>query len=255
MFLYQSEVNCQQKSSLIISENEAEGKGGGIHTISSTIQVTTKSFTVDGSYFEVACNKADRGGGLSLEANSRLYIFKTDPFQDVNYTVNISSNSASYGGAVYIEDSSNIGTCIVDSTAECFFQVLALHQFTVDATTPSISFSHNFAAISGSCFFGGLLDRCVVSPFAEIHNIHGRNYLNGIEYITDSSNLRELSSVSSDPVRVCLCVDNVPNCSHRQFNPLRVKKGEVFTLSLVAVDQIGQTVDATIQSSLDLTNS
>ena len=255
IFLYQSDIRCQPKSALIVSDNEANERGGGIHAISSTIQATTRSFTTEGAHLEVSWNKAKRGGGLYLEANARVYVFKRDPFQDVNFTVSFISNNASYGGAVYVEDNTNFGTCIVDSTAECFFQIIALHQFPVFFTLPSISFSQNFAATAGSPLFGGLLDRCTVSPFAEIHNIFDRSYQNGIDYINDASDLGDLSSVSSDPVRLCLCIDDRPQCSYRQPNPLMVRKGETFTLSLVAVDQVGQNVDAVIQSSLKFTES
>lgn len=255
VYLYQSEISCQQRGTLIISDNKANENGGGIFAVSSTTKVTTRSYFVQGAYLEITNNSAKRGGGIFLQANAKIYVFKTDTFQDVNSTMYLISNSASYGGAVYVDDSTNFGTCVVDSTSECFFQVMALHQFPVFDVTRSISFSGNSALISGSAIFGGLLDRCTVSPFAEIHNIFDRHYENSIEYLCNTSDAK-LDSITSHPARVCFCVDNLPWCNetyHR--HPIKVMKGETFSLSLVAVDHVGQIVDATIQSSLTFTES
>ena len=62
-------------------------------------------------------------------------------------------------------------------------------------------------------------------------------------------------SVSSLPVRVCLCINKQYNGCTYQSNIQEVKKGEIFTHSVVAVDQIGQPVSATIQISLQFTGS
>ena len=255
VYLYQSEISCQQRGTLIISDNKANENGGGIFAVSSTIKVTTRSYFVQGASLEIINNSAKRGGGIFLQANAKIYVFKTDTFQDVNSTMYLISNSASYGGAVYVDDSTNFGTCVVDSTSECFFQVMALHQFPVFDVTHSISFSGNSAVISGSAIFGGLLDRCTVSPFAEIHNVFDRHYENSIEYLRNTSDAK-LDSISSRPARVCFCVDNLPQCNDDyRGRPIKVMKGETFSLYLVAIDHVHRTVDATIQSSLTFTES
>ena len=56
---------------------------------------------------------------------------------------------------------------------------------------------------------------------------------------TEDFNSTEL--ISSDAVRVCFCRDNQPDCSYHP-EPMNVKKGEMFTVSLVAVDHINNTV-------------
>jgi hypothetical protein len=112
--------------------------------------------------------------------------------------------------------------------------------------------------------YGGLLDRCAVSQFAEVrkkfaHDFENRN--SGIAYFKNVSyyhNTKELIldmekaniSISSDPVRVCLCINNEHECTLQNHNAIRVKKGEMFKVSLVAVDQVGKPVNATIQTSL-----
>ena len=87
-------------------------------------------------------------------------------------------------------------------------------------------FSQNHAKISGSTLYGGLLDRCAVSPFAEVHNKYPHDFKDrgdGIAYFKDVSTpayyiydyssgyqrhmevIDTTLSLSSDPVRVCLC--------------------------------------------------
>ena len=74
-----------------------------------------------------------------MEANAILYILKYDSINyynfDDNYhnltgdinTTRFITNSADYGGAVYVDDDSYSGTCVSDPKTECFFQVLALY--------------------------------------------------------------------------------------------------------------------------------
>ena len=89
---------------------------------------------------------------------------------DANTTI-FTANKADYGGAVYVDDT-NSGTCASDPKTKCFFQVLAIHSLHYQhLKTQSIIlyFSQNYATISGSTLYGGLLDRCAVSQFAEVH--------------------------------------------------------------------------------------
>ena len=114
--------------------------------------------------------------------------------------------------------------------------------------------------------YGGLLDRCAVSQFAEVKKIYAPKYRsgksNGIAYFTivstayhDTDRDLLIDKVSSSPVRVCLCIDSeYDNCTNQHYYT-RVKKGETLPLSLVAIDQIGHPVNATIQASLTFTES
>ena len=260
VYLSNSELNCQQKSNFELFKNSAVHKGGGLHAISSSIK-TTLSFlwirSYTGARFYFTGNAANRGGGLSLEANAKLYILKFDKVYQGNHdntnTITFTANSADYGGAVYVDDDTNSGTCASDTKIECFFQVLAIHGIEDHPhITKSMYFSQNYASISGSTLFGGLLDRCAVSQFAEVHYKHFPD-----KYIGNGENINiligENTLISSLPAQVCLCVSNEPNCTHQRH--IKVKKGHTFKFSVVAVDQIGQPVNATIQISLHFTES
>ena len=82
------------------------------------------------------------------------------------------------------------------------------------------------------------------SPFAEAYP----SFINGVTYLHNISTLNT-QSVSSHPVRVCFCRDGQPDYNSQTFH-VKVKKGEVFTVPLVAVDQVNHTINATIHSSL-----
>ena len=238
--LYQSDLEI--KGNCIISDNHAM-RGGGIHATSSTIAVhqpTTLKFIN---------NRAENGSGLYLEVNPKLYVLKSgSSYNNDAYLLIFSGNHANYGGAVYVADDTNSGACSPNN--ECFIQTLALHSFTIlDWSTVNILFSDNTASEQGADLFGGLLDRCIPSPFAEVY-LKQRTHYSGVSYLGNISTITALDTISSLPVRICFCNnESEPDCSY-QPPPIKVKKGEAFTVSLVAVDQVNHSVDANIISSL-----
>ena len=107
VYLSTSELNCQQKSTFMLFNYIALEKGGGVHTISSSIKASL-SFSdpkYTGTRINVIENSATRGGGLSLEANVKLYILKyiwIQFYYNYHYynTITFTANSAEYGGAI-----------------------------------------------------------------------------------------------------------------------------------------------------------
>ena len=84
VYLSNSELNCQQKGTFVLFNNTALQKGGGLHAISSAIKASS-SLSVSihtyptqytGIRINFTGNAAEQGGGLSLEANAKLYILK-----------------------------------------------------------------------------------------------------------------------------------------------------------------------------------
>ena len=267
LYLYQSRMQCKFNCSLILNSNHAIHSGGGIYAVSSTIDVA--NYNIDRGLDDqlpsllLYENKAQAGGGLYLEANAKLNVVKFG--NNINYSyisccsVMFTNNSADYGGAILVDDGTNIGVC--DSNphqaaltkrhanyTECFLQVLDIDQISSYFTSPSIGFVDNFAHYAGSTLFGGLLDRCIASPFAEVYlsivlNIPKDKILDGVSYSKMISNLLE-DKVSSHPIQVCFCYNDQPDCGYKL--PLKeVKKGENFTVALVAVDQVNHTISNT----------
>ena len=255
MYLYQSELKCQGNSKLSLLGNIAGEQGGAIQAISSSIKAI---FIVDFLFSERSQisfieNVAIRGGAVSLKVNAKLYIFikvNTEP-QTFVASLIFTRNKADYGGAIYVADDTNSGICssstfrIHSSSTECFLQALSLHGG-LAAKYTYVNFTNNTGKISGAALYGGLLDRCTVSPFAQIYSMPHRHtkskeqastITSGVKHFETYSNIK-LSSISSEPVRVCFCNRGHPDCDY-QPPPVQRKKGERFEIALVAVDQVG----------------
>ena len=149
IYLYNSEMNCSD-CSLQLSHNTAKSRGGGIHAIASTIKLYHVLSTIDTVVF--TNNSAEKGGGLSMESNSKLYMLG-DFFSPMQ--VYYERNSADYGAAMFVDDDTYTSMCSRKLKGECFFQVMDRYY------TPGkylIYLSQNTARYSGSTLYGGLLD-------------------------------------------------------------------------------------------------
>lgn len=240
IYLHQSTIKV--KGNCSIFQNYATLRGGGIHASSTTINVYQPGI------LQLTKNSAETGGAMYFEGSPRLNLVKRNDTADTR--IIFTSNHAKYGGALYVEES----TVACLPAVECFIQTLALDLVPGCAlnyiSTVNIFFSLNSADNSGSNLFGGQLDRCVPSPFAEI-NLKQRVTANsnGISYLRTISNIT-LDSIASSPLRICFCnSDYQPNCSE-VVDPILAKKGEAFKLTLVAVDQIDHPIDAYVTSLL-----
>ena len=212
-----------------ISHNLAHTSGGGMHATNSSIIIR--------STIKFEGNKAVSGGGVSL-ANSKLYdMVNNDSMINVDFVLNRATDN---GGALYVVDDIN-RMCSSDSYSNnsgCFFQNLT--------NGVLLNFDDNNADSRGSDLFGGLLDRCTVISNT---NLTKSDY-NGAARFKELSNLQNLNSVSSGPVRVCSCKDNEPDCS-QQEQSIQIRRGDMVTISIVAVDQVNQPVTAIVQSSFN----
>ena len=240
--------NLEIRGTCVISENNAT-RGGGVHTKGSTITVHQRGQ----GRLHFINNNAENGSGLYLEVNPKLYILKNHRVNKKKSFLNLTfiGNHAKYGGAVYVADGTNSGTC--SSKVECFIQTLALYQYNDSSIqTVNIQFSGNTATEHGPNLFGGLLDRCVPSSFAEVYQKQPslrKQFYSGVNYLQNLSNIA-LESIASPPVRVCFCDnESEPDCSYKP-PPIKIKKGETFKVSLVAVDHVNHSAEANIISSL-----
>ena len=188
------------------------------------------------NYLNFVSNVAQEGGGLCLEVSSKFFVTNSK-----SKALTFVGNSADKGGAIYVADDTNSGTCessqetIVDaSESECFFQPLDI-EFHPVILEQLITFSNNTATKSGAVLFGGLLDRCTVN---------NRDYSHQKDFIN-----KILNDTASKAVRVCLCHMNKINCSYHPGS-IPVKKGEAFTVQAVAVDQVNHTLSTSIRSYL-----
>ena len=268
IYLYQSELICKNMSYLTLIENNAAGRGGGIHAIGSTISSQYSLYenvykcVYSGARLVLIRNMATNfGGGICFENNAKFKIFNViGPRCKSTHAVLFDGNAATYGGALYVADDTISGTCSASNSdsivTECFFQTsnvekVTLYDPTIKQPTLPIhtEFTNNHALVRGSNLFGGLLDRCTQSPFNDVVKIQlNTTKMNGLENLLLFSNIStSIHSISSEPVQVCFCYQNKPNCLDQQF-PVEVRKGEKFEVPLVAIDQTGNPVSATIHS-------
>ena len=284
IYAYQSDIEFkpEQKQRSEITENTASN-GGAICAIASNIVISnTQNMDVNSNIAKV------NGGAIYLEQNSKIYVQKYEQetlSTGLKVRLNFTSNSAEKGGAIYVADNTNDGVICQGANTEiyqteCFLQTLGLYQGIPryrDINLINIFFSDNTAHQSGSDIYGGLLDRCTINQNAELvryfpkfRNLSGFYYVKAttrteqiIDYgpiyyqgryqIPDSffesisrSDVKEL--ISSDAVRVGFCLDNVISPTYSHPN-VPIKKGEMFTVSLVVVDQVGNPLNATIINS------
>ena len=257
IYLYQSDFQCNDICN--ISKNNATNEGGALYASSGSVNVGGIGYvTVTDRYpyrtIYVVDNRAKLGGGMYLSENAKIYFIESSHL--ITGRIVFAQNIANYGGALYVKDNTTSGACHSSSyteylpSTECFFQTLYTGQENeeYDKKAWSFRFSNNTAKLSGSVLFGGLLDRCSQSPFIK-HSKRENRLDDGLTYLAILSRIIYFDSISSFPVRLCLCSNGKPNCSH-QHPTKYVKKGELFHVGLVAVDQVNNTVKSTIHCTL-----
>ena len=243
IYAYQSIVHFISKgrSNFIIS-NIAGWSGGGVYTAASSVKLSYSHVTIDSNTALLS------GGGIYLQQNSRIYLFKQEKDREEPIiSLKVTSNSAVFGGGVYVADNSTVGDLQCQGAENpsaatlCFFQTIQLYHdwFYAEKTHQAITFLINNTAEFGSALYGGLLDRCTVSPQAEAYF----EVNNGLEYVNKTVMISKGSTITSDPVQVVLCG------KHNYF-PIRTLKGKAFKMSVSAIDQVGNPVNATIHSSV-----
>ncbi|XP_064397023.1 uncharacterized protein LOC135343923 [Halichondria panicea] len=119
--------------------------------------------------------------------------------------------------------------------ADCFIQTIKLYtyEFYNSRNYFNTFMTTNMATQSGADIYGGLLDRCTVNK-----NVEYNNYTNALDYINNTIKSSTELSISSKPVQVIVCSDDY----------ISAKKGHTFKISVMAVDQVGNAMNATIHS-------
>ena len=271
IYLYQSQLTCEHQSFLTVLLNKAYETGGGIHATNSVIKMhftehdqseLGPALTYDGSYAGFAGNTAKFGGGIFLEVNSKFYTltyhFVGNKIGKIGYyTIQFHFNSALYGGAVYIADETNNSTCastsymVYSTLTECSFQMPKLPERSNGTKYTIMEFKGNTADYSGPDMFGGLLDRCTISPFDIVYGKNKSHPIDGFTHIKLISTINNQKTIASHAVKIYFCRETKPKYGLTSIN-IKVKKGEQFTVPLIAVDHVNHTVNAIIHSRLSI---
>ena len=192
---------------------------------SSAISSYFSNITLSG-LITFANNSGIRGGAMALYSSTLNVLPGTNILFVNNFAVET-------GGAIYVNPSLTPHQLLLITEQEsfpesstkkdirpiCFYQLL---NCSVGATY-TFSFSNNSAVNGGDDIYGASL---------EFHQSSGKCNL------TVKVNNTGLSSVSSDPTRVCLCDSKgIPQCRNNSyiFRNFAVHPGEIFTVSAVVV--------------------
>ena len=185
--------------------------GGAICAVNSTISLIY-------AFITMTSNSAENGGAIFLNSSQ----IQTHGDGHITFHKNIGTIS---GGAVFVVDR-NCNSVIIP----CFFEF--------GTSNFSFIFESNIA-ISGSALYGGLLDRCLPETM----------HLS-IDYFKQHSQYKSFPlTISSDPVRVCLCIkDTLPNCDVRELTNISKMRGENIKLTVAVVDQDENPVLSSIRA-------
>ena len=231
LYLDQSDFICKKNCTFI---GNTASKGGGIHAINSIITMGSdwnkfKQNKKMRSLLSFDSNSADEGGAIYLEGNSKL---RTPREVSSTYKLEFDNNTAKLGGAIFVNDYTS--TC---ANSTCFIQA------------PSLYSRNGWIKINSTngntTIHGGLLDRCTAKRKYTKYDTK----MIGINYfarVSRDANIK--SKITSAPVRICHCHNKIADCnkyavSHRI---VKVKRGEAFNVTVVAVDQVNRIIDASV---------
>ena len=187
------------------------------------------------------------GGAMVISGQS--YVDRAPNYQ-LNTTVNFTGNHAYHtGGAILITTGRDVGF------PECFLKSCNLH----------LHFHNNTAVQGGDDIYGGYLDQatncnkyqsCNKSSDLTCFGEHAFSCIKMVHMISNFTN-QSLSSVTSDPTRVCLCnTSGVPDCLNILSDRIAVYPGQTFPLSAVVVGQtFGRTTGSICPQIFDLNNT
>ena len=259
-----SSVEFQQGAQSLFDKNLAE-QGGAIFMLDSSLLIS--------GIHKYTHNSATQGGVMSLLGKSKLRLI---PSLDAMF---ISNAAQHVGGALYFDDPISTTQCnktfinkyITTNTCpdptspgeytkcstnqECFFEIEAQIPSRRFLPNITLTFVNNSAELTGAVLYGGMLDECRVYIGGAVTNDCGVR--GGGEYNEDPISVfksisvidNETSSISSAPLRVCLCKDGMHDCNLKLS--LNIVTGKQFVISAVAVGQGDFAVPSDIRVDLD----
>ena len=189
--------------------------------------------------------KDTRDGAINLLIGSHFFIMP-------NTTVCWNNNHADLGGAIYVSAVNPLIYCTQISAYtpkdECFFQLPG--QNLSNGLDVHFIFKNNTACDAGTVLYGGAIDNYKLTG---LHSYNSGEVFDQLVHYEDGYNTT--SKVSSIPLHICPCKNNIPLCSlslHSLENipyPHLVYPGETFHVSVVAVGQRDGTVSSTVRST------
>ena len=213
--------------------------GGGAISTNANSSLTfngTIHFTNNGHYW----GGITAGGGVYIGVNSTVFILP-------NTTVYWENNHATLGGAIYVQDVSPLSYCTLFipyvPKEDCFFQLPDQNLFS--GINVKLVFKNNSAYDAGSVLYGGAIDNCKLTDL----DSHSSGKVFDMIVHNNDSDYNTTSNISSDPIEICHCENNLPKCS-QHYVTRTVYPGETFQVSVVAVGQRNGIVSNEVISTI-----
>ena len=226
-----SQLVFGEQSNVTFLQNYAQQYGGAILVDGSTIVVESEAMA---AFTE---NEAYNGGALAFQNDARIML---KSHSQITFKRN---HAQQYGGALYVEEPTpEIIYHLHSYKIRCFFDIPTnLHAI------PRLMFGNNTADTAGNSLYGGWVEFCTNSKGKS-----GMFVFNKTFHFQKA--LSQLSTVSSNPTRVCVCIKNHPDCNITHYN-VTVYPGATFQIPAVAVGQMFGTVPFTVQSRFTAVSS
>ena len=212
--------------------------------IGTSIWSYNSNFTLSGTIL-FSDNTAYEGGALAFYGESVVYISNNTNVTFINNT------AENVGGAIFVRNP------LPYVTHSCFLQFLAINTSPqcsgCNCALPqfNINFISNTAKEGGNTIFGAYLYGCSLDGARHCSSL--------VPLIQNSSHLNfepslksDLSVISSDPTRVCLCKNGKPNCTliFNNRSNYRYYPGEEFSISAAVVGDMFGTVAGSVYAQI-----
>jgi len=203
----------QQPDRLIIKNSSFTGNNvTAIATFRSVINIA--------GHVNISKNTGYEGGGIALCEASYIFIEKKAVLNIIKNTALLS------GGGIYAESQ------CVQKRPLCFYQIEKSQNKNF---IPQIFLVGNMAEFAGTQLYGGTVEDC---------HIPGIDHDIFFELFSFNHTVHDTSYIASDPLEVCFCKDEKPDCSIITYEAVNgnIYSGGSLQVSLVVVGQYNGTV-------------
>ena len=180
-------------------------------------------------------NNTGVNGGALLVSEGSIMIIHSET------TLNFTNNYAELAGGAIWAPSYYVGIPI------CFFKpVLKNGTYIMNIR---LNFENNSAKNAGMSIYGGAIDQCLIINHLPNNWLlaDGLNIFNEIANINNTDN--QTTAISSDPVGVCFCRDNIPQC-HLKTDYILAFPGQDLSLPATTVGQMDGTVSGSVHATV-----
>ncbi|XP_064406138.1 uncharacterized protein LOC135351136 [Halichondria panicea] len=188
-------------------------------------------------------NSARYGGAIKICDSSQMYFYNDTRVTFTDNTADLA------GGAIYA------GNQCLQEIPPCFFQIPPSIFNITDMPKGILHFDGNRAGIAGHAIYGGAVDNCFTDHKLRFNQSTEESYYYSFELykqIFNFSDPNEQSKVTSDPYGVCICdVNDTLQCSNRTIFIKPYYVGQDFSIYVSAVGQTNDKVPSRLKVESD----